>query len=354
MMATRMLLRPLRAVAAMLGVLAPAVAAWRRYENRQRYRELAAKPLSSNDCPCLGQECSSIGRRLKNERLCRVFSSTVYCCAQCRLVYFDPQPDAATLTKFYSAPGDAGYAALLRGWTARDLTKEQQANCRQKMEKFEAQWRKASSQAATQKPKFVEVGIGNAHLLAVARDVLGWQVQGIDVSHPLAEDARRGFGLEIIERDLSVPADGDGLPSGVDIVLAEHTLEHTRHPGQVLRNIADMLAPGGIAVVMVPNGQSLQALRNFSGWAWGNYPVHLYFFTRRAFELSFQKAGLVCESFDSTVYDDEGKEATAEVLRSVLGLDDNADIAGYLPAMRESLLLPELAVVARKPLAEET
>lgn len=350
-MATRMLLRPLRAAAAALGVLAPAVAAWRRYENRQRYRELAAKPISPNDCPCLGQECSSMGRRLKNEQVCRVFCSTAYRCAQCRLVYFDPQPDAATLTNFYSAPGDAGYAALLRGWTARDLSEEQRADCRRKLEKLEVQWRKASPHSTTRKPKFVEVGIGNAHLLAVARDVLGWQVQGIDVSHPLAEDARRGFGLEIIERDLSVPGVGDGLPSGVDIVLAEHTLEHTRHPGQVLRSIAGMLAPGGIAVVMVPNGQSLQALRNFSGWAWGNYPVHLYFFTRRAFELSFQKAGMVCESFDSSVYDDEGKEATGKVLRSALGLDEAADIAAYFPAMRDSLLLPELAVVARKRVA---
>lgn len=353
-MATRMLLRPLRAVAAMLGVLAPAVAAWRRYENRQRYRELGAKPLSPNDCPCLGQECSSMGQRLRNERVCRVFSSTAYRCAQCRLVYFDPQPDASTLTNFYSAPGDAGYAALLRGWTARDLTEEQRANCRQKLEKLEVQWRTGAPHAADRKPKFVEVGIGNAHLLAVARDVLGWQVQGIDVSHPLAEDARRGFGLEIIERDLSVLGVGDGLPSGVDIVLAEHTLEHTRHPGQVLRSIAGMLAPGGIAVVMVPNGQSLRALRNFPGWAWGNYPVHLYFFTRRAFELSFQKAGLICESFDSSVYDDEGREATGKVLRSVLGLEETADVTAYFPAMRESLLLPELSVVARKPFASET
>jgi hypothetical protein len=109
-----------------------------------------------------------------------------------------------------------------------------------------------------------------------------------------------------------------------------------------------MLAPGGIAVIRVPNGQSLQSLRNFAGWAWGNYPVHLYFFTRQAFEMSFAAAGMECESFDSTVYDDEGKEATGKVLRSVLGLEESDDVAEYLPAMRDSLLLPELCVVARK------
>jgi len=332
----------------MLGILTPALAAWRRYENRRRYRELAAVPLSPGDCPCLGRQCPSMGRRLKSDRVCRVFSSTAYRCAQCRMVYFDPQPDAATLTEFYSTPGDAGYAAQLRSWTARDLTEEQRVACRRKLESFEAQWRQAVPQAVSRKLKFVEVGIGNAHLLAVARDVLDWQVQGIDVSHPLAEDARRGFGLQVMERDLSTSDAGHDLPSGVDIVLAEHTLEHTRHPGRVLRNIAAMLAPGGIAVVMVPNGQSLQALRNFAGWAWGNYPVHLYFFTRQAFEMSFAAAGMECESFDSTVYDDEGKEATGKVLRSVLGLEETADVAGYFPAMRESLLLPELCVVARK------
>jgi hypothetical protein len=113
-----------------------------------------------------------------------------------------------------------------------------------------------------------------------------------------------------------------------------------------------MLAPGGIAVVLVPNGQSLEALRNFSRWAWGNYPVHLYFFTRQAFKLSFEAAGMICESFDSTVYNAEGKKATEELLRSVLGLRESADAADYLPAMRDSLLLPELCVVARKPVGK--
>jgi SAM-dependent methyltransferase len=332
----------------MLGISTSALTAWRRYENRRRYRELAAAPLSADDCPCLGRHCPSMGRRLKSERVCRVFSSTAYRCAQCRLVYFDPQPAASTLTEFYSTPGDAGYAAQLRGWTARDLTEEQRSFCRQKLENLETQWRKAVPLAEDRKPKFVEVGIGNAHMLAVARDVLGWTASGVDVSHPLAEDARRGFGLEIIERDLSTSDCGHDLPTGVDIVLAEHTLEHTRHPGQVLRNIAAMLAPGGIAVIMVPNGQSLQSLRDFSGWAWGNYPVHLYFFTRRSFEMSFAKAGMECESFDSAVYNDEGEQATGKVLRSVLGLEETADVADYFPAMRESLLLPELCVVARK------
>lgn len=353
-MATRVFLRPLRAVAGMFGVLAPAVAVWRRLEARRRYRELAAKPLSPQDCPCLGGNCSSMGQRLAAERVCRVYSSTAYRCAECRLIYFDPQPDAATLKEFYSAPGDTGYAALLRGWTARDLTADEQEHCRKKLEALEVYWRKAPSDETARKPKFVEIGVGNAHLLAVGRDVLGWDVQGIDVSHPLAEEARQGFGLKVTECDLSLPVVDDVLPESVDIVLAEHALEHTRHPGQVLKGIAAMLSPGGIAVIMVPNGQSLQALRNFSRWDWGNYPVHLYFFSKKAFQLSFRAAGMDCEYFDSSYYDIDGQEATATLLRSVLGLEESDDVADYFPAMRSSLLLPELTVVARKPLVKET
>lgn len=347
-MGTRIFLKPFKSFAAMLGVAEPVAKAWRRFLNSRRYRELAPKPLASRDCPCSPGECPSMGCRAREEKVGPFFSSTAYRCGKCGLVYFDPQPDAATLTRFYSTPGDDGYAALLRGWTARDLTDEQRGECRSKLEQLHGCWRGKEGSMADHKPKFVEIGIGNAHLLAVARDVLGWKVQGIDVSHPLAEDARKTFGLDILEHDLSLPESGEGLPSGVDIVLAEHTLEHTRHPGQVLKNIAAMLAPGGIAAVMVPSGESLQALHDFRGWAWGNYPEHLYFFTRKAFEMSFTQAGLVCEQFDSADYDGEGEQRTRAILQKILKPGAKVELGDYLPALRKSLLLPELSVIARK------
>ena len=290
-----------------------------------------------------------MGCRHRSERIDKSQCSSAYCCKKCGLVYFDPQPSLAQLQSYYSREDEAGYANLLRGWTPQELGQDEKKSCIARLRELETHWlRKAPHGSEDRKARFIEVGIGNGHLLVVGRDELGWEVSGIELSHPLAEGARKSFGLDIIELDLSDASSAAPYSGTADIILMEHALEHTRHPGQVIRQLAEMLRPGGIAAIFVPNGGSLNALYGFETWGWGNYPEHLYFFTRSAFELSFSRAGMVCEYFDSRSFEGDGKSLKG-ILGRQINRDRPIDLDPLLPGLAKNLLLPELRVVARKP-----
>lgn len=289
-----------------------------------------------------------MGRRLKNECIDDSYSSRAFRCSQCGLIYYDPQPTLSALQNFYSRTDDAGYANLLKGWTPQVLDEGEKASCAVVLKEMEEAWAKGAGLGNDGiQLRFLEIGIGNAHLLAVGRDLLGWVVSGIEISHPLAEDARRSFGIEVAELDLSDASSSAPYLGEVDIILMSHALEHTRHPGRVIEKIAGMLRPGGIAAIQVPNGGSLQAQRGWRDWPWGNYPEHLYFFTKNAFEKSFARVGMRCESFDSRRYPGDEK-AVLELLRRQVGYDPAMTLRPFERALQEGLLLPELRVVARK------
>lgn len=70
---------------------------------------------------------------------------------------------------------------------------------------------------------------------------------------------------------LRVSADGIPLPNAaVDIVTALDVLEHTEHDAAVVRELARVLRPGGVAVVTVPAGMAL----------WGDWDVALHHYRR--------------------------------------------------------------------------
>jgi 2-polyprenyl-3-methyl-5-hydroxy-6-metoxy-1,4-benzoquinol methylase len=332
-----------------LGLGEPAARLWHAFNARLRYAELLPRRLTPQDCPAAPGDCPSMGRRKGGEKIGRVFSSCAFRCSECGLVYFDPQPDPESLKTFYSAEGSTGYAQLLHGWTAKSLDQEEVARHSSKLEELRSVWRDSDPQAPSPSAppiRFLEVGIGNSHLLVVARDQKGWRVSGIDVSRPLVEEARSRHGLDIHEIDLSIGST-ELPPASFDIIYSAHALEHTRFPGNVLAQMAKLVSPNGIVVVEVPNGQSLHALRGFSTWPWGNYPEHLYFFSKKAFEMACERVGLTCEMFDSKSSDSD-VSLLHTLLKNSLGSDSEIVVGNYLPGLRQSLLLSELRLVARK------
>ena len=92
----------------------------------------------------------------------------------------------------------------------------------------------------------------------------------------LRRQGREGLGLEressrpdLVERDL---ADVDGEWAAV---VFWHSLEHLPDPAAALARAAELLAPGGVLIVAVPNSDSLQAHLFGERWLALDLPRHL-------------------------------------------------------------------------------
>lgn len=88
-------------------------------------------------------------------------------------------------------------------------------------------------------------------------------VVGIDVDAEKIERARSAFELHAPGRSIAferLDAEEIGDLGTFDLVLCTEVIEHTRRPERVIEGIAAAVAPGGVAVVSLPNAFSLPFL----------------------------------------------------------------------------------------------
>ncbi len=134
--------------------------------------------------------------------------------------------------------------------------------------------------------RYLDVGCGSGGSLGVAA-ALGWQVAGIEMDTGAADKARR-FTREIHVGDALTALFGAGR---FDVVTAFHVLEHVTDPVAVVRRMLEWLAPGGLAIIEVPNAGGLGA-RLFGGaWSGLELPRHLSHFTAESLVRVVEKAG---------------------------------------------------------------
>jgi 2-polyprenyl-3-methyl-5-hydroxy-6-metoxy-1,4-benzoquinol methylase len=87
----------------------------------------------------------------------------------------------------------------------------------------------------------------------------GCDVVAVDRSRALYQGAHR-----FIEQDLNQAAFAAALgPAQFDLAVAVEVIEHVESPINFLRNIGQLLAPGGVAVITTPNVDCLPARVKF-------------------------------------------------------------------------------------------
>jgi 2-polyprenyl-3-methyl-5-hydroxy-6-metoxy-1,4-benzoquinol methylase len=142
----------------------------------------------------------------------------------------------------------------------------------------------------------LEVGCGAGWLLkSLAR--AGWQVEGFEWDEKAAEVARRTSGRRVTVGDFQKHA----IPFATyDLVVLHHVLEHLPDTRGCLRKIAEILAPGGRAVLIYPNVESLGARMFREDWFSWEAPRHLVLPAARAIRKAVDDIGLVTASLKSS------------------------------------------------------
>ncbi len=200
-------------------------------------------------------------------------------CRRCGLVYLSPRPSAGEIEAYYP-PEYAPYRPAIedeRSPLMRHIRRGKMVKRRQLIETYSR--RKTG--------RILDVGCSTGvflHEMALA----GWETQGVELNPKVAEYARTRFGLEVVTGML---ADAPFAPQSFDVISFWDVLEHTFSPADDLARAAQLIKPGGLLAVNIPNYHSPD--RTLFGPHWIGYdpPRHLYVFPRPALTQLLQKAG---------------------------------------------------------------
>lgn len=148
--------------------------------------------------------------------------------------------------------------------------------------------------------RILDIGSGPGYFLKHGKD-RGWDVLGVEPSKQAAAHAR-SLGLNIIEEFL----DEELAPrlGQFDVIHMSEVLEHIPQPEKLLKLTCDMLPPGGIICVVVPNDynplqKALQKSCGFEPW-WVAAPHHLNYFNPQSLVGLLKRSGLDIMLVEST------------------------------------------------------
>jgi SAM-dependent methyltransferase len=142
----------------------------------------------------------------------------------------------------------------------------------------------------------LDVGCGEGSLLTALQRA-GWEATGVEWDPRAAEIARRQSGRPVHPGDFR----RIDLPGGAyHLVALSHVLEHLGDPVSALRRIEEFLAPGGRAVLLYPNPESLGARVFRDAWFPWEVPRHLVLPSSRALAREAWRAGLTVERIRTT------------------------------------------------------
>lgn len=137
-----------------------------------------------------------------------------------------------------------------------------------------------------QNNRLLDVGCcGGALMQAALR--AGWDAQGMDVSQPAIDHARK-LGLKVFQGELQ---QADYPDEHFDVITCSEVLEHVPDPHLLVQEIARILRPGGLVWMTTPHGKGLSARLIGADWSVVCPPTHLQLFTAAGLKSVFSTAG---------------------------------------------------------------
>jgi SAM-dependent methyltransferase len=154
--------------------------------------------------------------------------------------------------------------------------------------------------------RLLDVGSGKGHLLtaAVSR---GWTAIGYEIDPATASTIGKKIGVEVLSGDfLNLPLE----PGSFDAVTIHHVLEHLKDPVPYIREAWQLIRPGGVLFVALPNIRGVAStvkfflerihIRRRNVGAYYDTGHHLWYFTPATLDVLLSGNGF------STIYKRSG------------------------------------------------
>jgi len=280
----------------------------------------ASRPLSSEvevvPRPCCFV-CGQAGRELYGGLIDWLFSAPgrwgMRGCADCGIVWLDPQPAIQEIPKLYSnyythvgAPSHVSFGRLRQEISRSVLSRLGYSADRHPVDHSDKILPRLLSRIgpiaranaldvvglhAADVGSLLDVGCGNGYFMERMRS-LGWSVTGVDPD-PSAVSYAAGQGLRVFHGTVADVPD----EARFDVIVLSHVIEHVPDPIQLLRDCERRLRPGsGRLIITTPNVNSLGHRWFKQYWRGLEIPRHLVLFSATALGKCVARAGLLLEN----------------------------------------------------------
>jgi 2-polyprenyl-3-methyl-5-hydroxy-6-metoxy-1,4-benzoquinol methylase len=205
-----------------------------------RFGRIPDELLTQRACPTCGSTDETLELEKDHMRIVR--------CKVCDLVYVNPTFDEAHYKQVYASQ------------TYQDIVRDLGINSHEyRLNRFGSERVLMMSEHLRptngRPPRYLDVGCSTGFVVEAARDK-AWEAIGIDLN-PSAIEFGRSRGLDL----RTVALEDAGFASRTfDAVSLFDVLEHLLDPRRTLSACADVLAPGGILFLYVPNFDSASRL----------------------------------------------------------------------------------------------
>ncbi len=202
------------------------------------------------------------------------FAVDVYHCKNCDSKFI---PIAASSPKFYDGLYSSGNLGYHRDETKDNLSLEE-------LIYKDVSFAAVSDNLPPSGPplNILDVGCGYGYLTNSLKQ-LGHRVKGIDISGRAITVAKELYGNYFEQKEITE------VSGFYDMIIGIELIEHLPDPKGFVGKCAELLRPGGKLILTTPNKDFYN---KSTVWMTNPYPVHLYWFGRKAMAALAESAGL--------------------------------------------------------------
>lgn len=216
-------------------------------------------------------------------------------CDACAFGFLTPRPSPAQVASFYDTPDYYTHGTQAAKRPASPWHEKIRVAIAWRLDKGRELYqtpelaKRALGKADLRGARVLDLGCGSGGFLAAMKEQ-GATVTGVEPDEKAREAVRsRGIAVHAGTAE-DVPS--EVMSQRFDVIATQHVLEHCVDPLKALRNVKQMLAPGGVYLCDVPNNNAIGLRRAGAAWHWLDVPRHINFFTRKSLAEAARRAGL--------------------------------------------------------------
>ena len=144
-----------------------------------------------------------------------------------------------------------------------------------------------------QNSKYLEIGIGNGEMLAVALE-MGYNVSAVEICKEDCENISNALGVDIVWADFA----NYHTDEKFDVIVMGDVIEHVIEPIKMIKKAYDLLEENGVLWLSTPNfNSSFTRMKKFTDPMW-NQKNHFTYFSYETLKPFIEKIGFKIVRYD--------------------------------------------------------